>query len=247
MSAVIIIVLILVVLAILAIVMVSMYNGFVRERNKIQESWRQVDVELNRRYELLPNLVETVRAYAAHERNTLDDITRLRSQAQSLAQSQGAASPERAQVEEQLSGAVRGLMVSVEAYPDLKSNTNFLELQRQLAETEDRIANGRRFYNANVRAYNTRVESVPSNIIAGMFNFSKATYFEVTDEAARTAPSVNFGEIAYRGDQAGLQGQLPPAQPPAQQPYAPGDFQQQPQQQPAPQQQQPPFQQPPQS
>ncbi|MBO0811715.1 MAG: LemA family protein [Microlunatus sp.] len=250
MSAVIIIVLILVVLAILAIVMVSMYNGFVRERNKIQESWRQVDVELNRRYELLPNLVETVRAYAAHERNTLDDITRLRSQAQSLAQSQGAASPERAQVEEQLTGAVRGLMVSVEAYPDLKSNTNFLELQRQLAETEDRIANGRRFYNANVRAYNTRVESVPSNIIAGMFHFEKATYFEVTDEAARTAPSVNFGEIAYRGDQAGQgqPGQLPPAQPPAQQPYAPGSFQQQPQQQPAPQQQQqPPFQQPPQS
>jgi LemA protein len=260
MSAVIILILILVVLAILAIVMVSMYNGFVRERTRIQESWRQVDVELNRRYELLPNLVETVRAYAAHERNTLDDITRLRSQAQSLSQSQpGGASPERAQVEEQLTGAVRGLMVSVEAYPDLKSNTNFLELQRQLAETEDRIANGRRFYNANVRAYNTRVESVPSNIIAGMFHFQKATYFEVTDEAARTAPSVNFGEIAYRGDQPGQgqPGQLPPAQPPAQQPYAPGDFQtpqQQASQQPAPQQQvpgqqspqQPPYQQPPQ-
>jgi len=251
MSLVIVLILILVVLAILAIVMVSMYNGFVRERNKIQESWRQVDVELNRRYELLPNLVETVRAYAAHERNTLDDITRLRSQAQTLSSSQGQASAERAQVEDQLSGAVRGLMVSVEAYPDLKSNTNFLELQRQLAETEDRIANGRRFYNANVRAYNTRVESVPSNIIAGMFHFEKATYFEVTDPAARTAPAVNFGEIAYRGDSQNQPGQLPPAQPPAQQPYAPGDFQrapqQAPQQQPA-QQQQPPFgQQPPQS
>lgn len=246
MSAVIVIILILVVLGILAIVMVSMYNGFVRERNRIQESWRQVDVELNRRYELLPNLVETVRAYAAHERNTLDDITRLRSQAQSLSQSQGGASPERAQIEDQLSGAVRGLMVSVEAYPDLKSNTNFLELQRQLAETEDRIANGRRFYNANVRQYNTRVESVPSNIIAGMFHFEKATYFEVTDPAARTAPSVNFGEIAYRGD-APSQQQLPPAQPPAQQPYAPGSFEQAPppQQAPAPQQQ-PYGQQPPQ-
>jgi len=260
MSLVIVIILILVVLAILAIVMVNMYNGFVRERNKIQESWRQVDVELNRRYELLPNLVETVRAYAAHERNTLEDITRLRSQAQSLSQSQGQASPERAQVEDQLSGAVRGLMVSVEAYPDLKSNTNFLELQRQLAETEDRIANGRRFYNANVRAYNTRVESVPSNIIAGMFHFEKATYFEVTDPAARTAPAVNFGEIAYRGDAQPSQpsNQLPPAQPSADQPYAPGSFQQTPQQtpqqapQPAPQQapeplpqQQPPFGQPP--
>lgn len=245
MSLFIVIILILVVLAILAVAMISIYNGFVRERNKIQESWRQVDVELNRRYELLPNLVETVRAYAAHERNTLDDITRLRSQAQSMSQSEGAApSPERAQVEEQLSGAVRGLMVNVEAYPDLKSNTNFLDLQRQLAETEDRIANGRRFYNANVRQYNTRVESVPSNIIAGMFHFEKATYFEVTDQAARTAPSVNFGEIAYRGDQ-NQPGQLPPAQPPAQQPYAPGSFQQQP----APQQQPPqqPFQQPPRS
>ena len=256
MSLVIILILILVVLAILAIVTVTMYNGFVRERNKIQESWRQVDVELNRRYELLPNLIETVRAYAAHERNTLDDITRLRSQAQSISQAQTSGpSPERAEVEEQLSGAVRGLMVSVEAYPDLKSNTNFLDLQRQLAETEDRIANGRRFYNANVRQYNTRVESVPSNLIAGMFHFEKATYFEVTDPAARTAPAVNFGEIAYRGDagnpqqQQQQQQQLPPSRQPAQQPYSPGSFEQQPapQEAPAPQpQQQPRGQQPPQ-
>src|SRR3712207_2307112 len=141
----------------------SAYNGFVKSRNVIQESWRQVDVELNRRYELLPNLVETVRAYAAHERNTLEDITRLRSQAQQLSASEGALpSQQRAEVEEALSGAVRNLIVSVEAYPDLKSNQNFLELQRQLAETEDRIANGRRYYNANVRVYNTKVESVPT-------------------------------------------------------------------------------------
>src|SRR4051795_13463980 len=188
-----------------------MYNGFVRDRNRIQESWRQVDVELNRRYELLPNLVETVRGYAAHERNTLEDITRLRGQAQSLAQS-GQPTEQRAQVEDQLSGAVRGLMVSVEAYPDLKSNQNFLELQRALAETEDRIANGRRFYNANVRVYNTKVESVPPNIIANMFKFEKATYFQVDEPAVRQAPNVSFGEIAYRGDpqqQASGQGQLP--------------------------------------
>jgi LemA protein len=241
MALAIILILVLVVLAILAVIVIGMYNGFVRDRNRIQESWRQVDVELNRRYELLPNLVETVRAYAAHERNTLDDITRLRSQAQSLAQSQSSEpSAERAQVEDQLSGAVRGLMVSVEAYPDLKSNQNFLDLQRQLAETEDRIANGRRFYNANVRQYNTRVESVPSNIIAGMFHFQKATYFEVTDQAARTAPNVNFGEIAYRGEPQSQPGQLPPAQQPAQQPYSPGSFQAPPEQAPAPQQQQQP-------
>jgi LemA protein len=155
--------------------------------------------------------VETVRAYAAHERNTLEDITRLRSQAQQLSQAGGSLpSQERADVEAALSGAVRNLIVSVEAYPDLKSNQNFLELQRQLAETEDRIAAGRRFYNANVRVYNTKVESVPSNIIASMFKFEKATYFEVEEPAVRQAPDVNFGEIAYRGDQD--QRQLPPQQ-----------------------------------
>jgi LemA protein len=105
---------------------------------------------------------------------------------------------------------VRNLIVSVEAYPDLKSNQNFLELQRQLAETEDRIAAGRRFYNANVRVYNTKIESVPTNIIANMFNFEKATYFQVDEPAVRQAPDVNFGEIAYRGDQD--QRQLPPQQ-----------------------------------
>lgn len=179
------------------------YNGFVKQRNLIQESWRQVDVELNRRYELIPNLIETVRAFAAHERNTLEGIVRLRSQAQQLAASEhgNAPSPERAAVEEQLTQQVRGLMVQVEAYPELKSNQNFLELQRQLAETEDRIAAGRRYYNANVRNYNTRIESVPTNFIASSFNFEKATYFEVNDAEVRRAPDVNFGEISYRGDQ----------------------------------------------
>ena len=217
MSAIIVVIILLVLVVILALVGFSMYNGFVKGRNTIQESWRQVDVELNRRYELLPNLVETVRAYAAHERNTLEDVTRLRNQAASIAQSDsqsspnGLPSPQRSQVEEQLSGAVRNLIVSVEAYPDLKSNQNFLELQRQLTETEDRIANGRRYYNANVAAYNTRVESVPSNIIAGLAHFEKATYFEVNDPAVRQAPSISFGEIAYRGDQPGSF-EHPPAQ-----------------------------------
>lgn len=268
-TAIAVIVIILVIVAIVALVGIGSYNGFVKARNLIQESWRQVDVELNRRYELVPNLVETVRAYAAHERNTLEDITRLRGQAQQLSQSEGALpSQQRAQVEEALSGAVHNLMVSVEAYPDLKSNQNFLELQRQLAETEDRIAAGRRFYNANVRAYNTKVDSVPSNIIAGMFKFEKATYFEVNDPAVRQAPDVSFGEIAYRGDQQQQQpqqGQLPQQQsgqpfqdpnqlpnPQAQQQYQqpqydqqPQQYQQPPQQGYPPQQQQYPPQQPP--
>jgi LemA protein len=223
-SAIIIVIILLVLVVILALVGFSMYNGFVKGRNRIQESWRQVDVELNRRYELLPNLVETVRAYAAHERNTLEDVTRLRNQAAQISQSDsgGLPSAQRSEVEEQLSGAVRNLIVSVEAYPDLKSNQNFLALQSQLVETEDRIANGRRYYNANVASYNTRVESVPSNIIAGLAHFEKATYFEVNDPAVRQAPSVSFGEIAYRGegDQPG-QFSSPPQQqalPPVQQP-----------------------------
>jgi LemA protein len=209
-TAITVIIIILVIVVILALIGMGSYNGFVKSRNLIQESWRQIDVELNRRYELIPNLVETVRAYAAHERNTLEDITRLRSQAQQLSQSEGALpTQQRADVEAALSGAVRNLIVSVEAYPDLKSNQNFLELQRQLAETEDRIAAGRRFYNANVRVYNTKVESVPSNIIAGMFHFEKATYFQVDEPAVRQAPDVSFGEIAYRGDPE-QQRQLPP-------------------------------------
>jgi len=210
-SAITVIIIILVIVVIIALIGMGSYNGFVKSRNMIQESWRQIDVELNRRYELIPNLVETVRAYAAHERNTLDDITRLRSQAQQIAQSDGSLpSQQRSDVEQALTGAVHNLIVSVEAYPDLKSNQNFLELQKQLTETEDRIAAGRRFYNANVRVYNTKVESVPSNVIANAFKFEKATYFEVTDPSVRQAPNVSFGEIAYRGDQQ--QEQLPPQQ-----------------------------------
>jgi LemA protein len=190
-----------VIVVIIALIAMGSYNAFVKSRNLIQESWRQIDVELNRRYELIPNLVETVRAYAAHERNTLEDVTRLRSQAQSIAQADGALpSQQRSDAEQALSGAVRNLIVSVEAYPDLKSNQNFLELQRELTDTEDRIAAGRRYYNANVRVYNTKVESVPSNVIASLFHFEKATYFEVSDPSVRQTPNVSFGEIAYRGE-----------------------------------------------
>lgn len=210
MDVVLIILLIVLVLLIVAgVAVMTMYNGFVRQRNLIQESWRQVDVELNRRYELIPNLVETVRGFAAHERNTLEDITRLRNQAAAVAHQEGEMpSAQRAQSEEALTKAVHNLLVSVEAYPDLKSNQNFLQLQKELSETEDRIAAGRRYYNANVREYNTKVESVPTNLIASAFKFEKATYFEVSDPAVRQAPDVNFGSIAYRGDER----QAPPQQ-----------------------------------
>ena len=174
---------------------VSAYNSLVKARNVIQESWRQIDVELNRRYDLIPNLVETVRGYASHERGVLEKVTSLRQNAMALAaQVQGAPNEQRAAAESALTEAVRGLMVSVESYPNLKSNTNYLELQRELADTEDRIAASRRFYNANVRDYNTRIESVPTNIIAGMGRFERATYFEVNDPTVRQAPTVNFGQ-----------------------------------------------------
>ena len=233
---------ILVVLVVLALGVVlwgvGAYNGFVKSRNLIQESWRQIDVELNRRYELIPNLVETVRGYAAHERNTLEQITALRNQARSLAgQSGGQPTEQRAAVESELTQAVHNLLVSVEAYPDLKSNQNFMQLQRELTDTEDRIAAARRFYNANVRDYNTRIESVPSNIIAGFAKFEKATYFEVNDPMVREAPDVNFGEISQRPTAAPEQPQLGQQQ--AQQPVQPPQQQiQQPQQQPA---ERPPF------
>lgn len=191
---------------------IAPYNSLVRLRNVIQESWRQVDVELNRRYELIPNLVETVRAGAAHERNTLEEVTRLRNQAVQMASGSHSdgPDPQRDQIESQLTGAVRNLMVQVEAYPQLRSNENFLELQRELAATEDRIANGRRYYNANVRAYNTKIESFPSNLAANMFHFEKAGYFQVDDAAVRSAPTVNFGEISQRPPQSepGAPGQL---------------------------------------
>ncbi|MHA7862254.1 LemA family protein [Tessaracoccus sp. Y36] len=219
---------------------VAAYNGFVKSRNLIQESWRQIDVELNRRYELIPNLVETVRGYAAHERNTLEQITALRNQARALAgQSGGQPSQERAAVESELTQAVHNLLVSVEAYPDLKSNQNFMQLQRELTDTEDRIAASRRFYNANVRDYNTRIESVPSNIIAGFAKFEKATYFEVNDPMVRQAPDVNFGEISQRPAAAPEQQQQIAPQQQYQQPVQPPQQQiQQPQQQPA---ERPPF------
>jgi LemA protein len=222
------VVLVLLILLVVGIVLygVGGYNSLVRMRNLVEESWRQVDVELNRRYDLIPNLVETVKGYASHESGTLEEVVRLRNQAAGMAS--GAPSEQRAGVEEQLTGAIRQLLVTVEAYPDLKANTNFLELQRQLADTEDRIANGRRYYNANVRNYNTRIESFPTNFIASFGKFERATYFEVNDAAVRQAPKVSFGEAPAAPSvgaafetpnfsaRAGTQDALPPVAEPTQ-------------------------------
>lgn len=167
------------------------YNRFISQRNLIAESWKQVDVELQRRFDLIPNLVDTVKGYAAHERQVLQSVTEARGAA--LAQAQSGAGPAgRQQSENALGRALGGLFAVAENYPDLKASNNFVELQRELTNTEDRIAAGRRFYNGNVRAYNTRVQSVPSNIVAGMFSFTAAEYFEIDDPRARQPVRVQF-------------------------------------------------------
>jgi LemA protein len=189
--------------------LVVSYNRFVTQRNLVHESWRQIDVELQRRYDLIPNLIETVKGNAQRVH--------------------GSGSPTPAQqavAEGALSGALSRLLITAEAYPDLKANQNFLLLQQQLVETEDRIAAGRRFYNGNVRALNTRVQSFPSNLIAGMFHFREEEYFEVNDPVVRATPRVDFSGLGT-GSAPGHQ-QVPGGQTPAlPQHYQPGYPQQQ--------------------
>ena len=172
----------------LAFVVAGMYNRLVAVRNHLRDSWSGVDVELKRRYDLIPNLVETVKGYAGHEKDTLENVVKFRNQAMASTGSPAA----QARDEANLIGALRQLAVVVENYPQLKADANFRELQTQLAETEDRIAAARRLYNGNAREMNTLVESFPSNIVAGMFSFERAEFFEIEDPAAREAPKVAF-------------------------------------------------------
>jgi LemA protein len=166
-----------------------MYNRFVRQRTLVDESWGGIDVELTRRHELIPNLVETVRGYAAHEQATLDAVVRARE----AATAHHADDPKsRERYEDALGGALADLLVRVEAYPELKASSHFLALQDELTNTEDRIAASRRFFNGNVRAYNTRVRTFPSNLVAAMFGFTARDFFELRDRAARTAPDVDL-------------------------------------------------------
>jgi LemA protein len=178
-----------IVVVVLALVAVGIYNGLVKLRNLVQEAWRQIDVELKRRHDLIGNLVETVKGYAAHERGTLEDVMKARS----VAMAGGQSPAQQAQSEGLLSAALGRLIAVAEAYPDLKANQNFLSLQDELTSTEDRIAAARRYYNANVRELNTRVETVPSNMVAGMFNIGRAEYFEVEGEE-RNPVRVDFGQ-----------------------------------------------------
>ncbi|MDR6863037.1 LemA family protein [Phycicoccus sp. 3266] len=181
---------IVVLVVLIALWAVGIYNGLIKLRNLVQEAWRQIDVELKRRHDLIGNLVETVKGYAAHERGTLEDVMKARSAAMSGGQSPA----QQAQSEGLLSAALGRLIAVAEAYPDLKANQNFLALQAELTSTEDRIASARRYYNANVRELNTKVETVPSNIVAGMFGVHREEYFETQTAAEREPVQVDFGQ-----------------------------------------------------
>jgi LemA protein len=165
------------------------YNGLVRLRNQVQNAWSQIDVQLKRRWDLIPNLVETVKGYTTHEAETLEKVTQARNQAQAAA-GQGVAT--QAEAESGLSAALNRLMVVVEAYPDLKANQNYLALQEELTSTENKISFSRQFYNDSVMKFNTKTQMFPTNLIAGTFNFKQADFFELKDEAAREAPKVEF-------------------------------------------------------
>ena len=169
---------------------VGMYNSLIRTRQHVKESWSAIDTELKRRYDLIPNLLETVKGYATHESETLEAVIQARNNAVASTGSPG----QQAQDENMLVGALRQLFAVVEAYPDLKANENFLHMQRELTVTEDRIQASRRFYNANVRTLNTKIEVFPSNMIASMFGIGQAEFFEVEDAAQREAPKVSFAD-----------------------------------------------------
>jgi len=171
---------------------VGIYNSLVRSRQRVAEGWSGIDVQLRRRANLIPNLVDTVKAYTTHEQETLDNITKLRSQSEA-AESKGNVK-ERASAEGKLSGSMMHLFAVAENYPDLKANQTFLDLQHNLTQIEEQIQLSRRYFNGAARDLNVLVESVPSNIVANMFKFTKATYFEVEDATERNVPKVGFGE-----------------------------------------------------
>jgi LemA protein len=176
----------LVVVGIAVLYVVAVYNGLVRLRNRVSEAWSDIDVQLKRRYDLIPNLVSTVKGYAAHESGVFEKVTEARANAMQAGSTQA-----KAQAENMLSETLKSLFAVAEAYPDLKANQNFLELQRELSDTENKIQASRRFYNGNVLELNNKIDMFPSNIIAGAFNFGKKEFFEVA-EAEKEPVKVQF-------------------------------------------------------
>jgi len=172
--------------------LVGTYNGFIRLRTRTDEAWADIDVQLKRRYDLIPNLIETVKGYAAHEQSTFDAVTQARAAATQMTIDPSSVSADQmaqfAQMQDGLSQALGRLLAVSENYPDLKANENFLELQRELTDTENKIQAARRFFNTNVRDLNIKVESFPSNVIANMFKFTKREFFELEEKSEEREP-----------------------------------------------------------
>ena len=179
---------ILVIIVGLGLFVMGLYNALVRGRNEVKNAWSSIDVQLKRRYDLIPNLVETVKGYAGHERQTLEAVVKARQQAMG---SSGSVE-DRAKVENALTSSLRSLFALAESYPDLKANQNFLALQEELAATENKIGFSRQYYNDTAMRYKNRVEIFPSNIIAGMFNFKAEPFFQMEEPKERVAPQVKF-------------------------------------------------------
>jgi LemA protein len=177
------------VIVVVVLYAIFVYNGLVRARQIAEEAWSGIDVQLKRRADLIPNLIETVKGYATHEKSTLEEVVELRNKAQSVPLGDVAA---RSQAEGLLGAALGRVLALAEAYPDLKANQNFSELQSSLETMESEIQMARRYYNGAARDLNVKVESFPSNLVAGQFGFSKRDYFEITNEADRAVPSVKF-------------------------------------------------------
>jgi LemA protein len=175
------------ILVVIGFIVGGMYNGLVQLKVRADNAWSDIDVQLKRRHDLIPNLVETVKGYAAHEKSTFEDVARYRSAAMAAT-----SAADRAQAEGQLTQALRGLLAVAEAYPDLKANTQFQALQQSLSELEDALQNSRRYYNAVVRDFNTKIQSFPTNLIAGTFNFQQRQFFEISEPGERAVPDVKF-------------------------------------------------------
>ncbi|KPK23387.1 MAG: hypothetical protein AMJ70_03595 [Dehalococcoidia bacterium SG8_51_3] len=177
------------IVGVLVIFFIATYNGLVRLRNQVKNAWAQIDVQLKRRYDLIPNLIETVKGYMKHERETLESVTNARNLAQQVASSSAGT---RAKAESELSSALSRLLAVVENYPDLKANQNFLALQEELTSTENKISFSRQYYNDSVLRYNNKTQMFPSNFIASMTGFKADEFFEVTVASEREAPKVSF-------------------------------------------------------
>jgi len=175
------------VVAVVGLWFVFAYNGLVRLRNGVKNAWSQIDVQLKRRYDLIPNLIETVKGYAAHERGTFDEVTKARQ-----AGIDASTVKDQAEAENMITGALRRMFAVAEAYPDLKANQNFLALQEELASTENKIGFARQYYNDTVQEFNTRQEVFPTNLVASMLGFQRADFFEIDDATQREAPKVKF-------------------------------------------------------